>query len=389
MQVGGDVISADRVVIAGGSRPFVPPIPGLDDVPYLTSDEALHLEALPRRLAIVGGGYISCELAHFFGALGSAVTIIEPSQRLLSREDAEIGAAFTERYRTTHDVRLGARVRRVTATAGGVRVHLDGGEDVEADQLLVATGRTPNSDLLDLAAAGLALDARGHVVVNEYLETGQDGVWALGDITGVLPLKHVAVRQARHISRALFDGDRRPMRYDVIPHAVFSAPQVAAVGRTEEELRAEGRPYKVGRWRLRDTAMGMALREDGLVKAAGRPGRHDPGLPHRGAERVAADPRGGGRDDRGRRPAHDRRHRARAPGAVADRRGGVQGRAGGAGRSGLRGSISRAGPLGRSARPCRRCGAPRLPSSSPATRPRCPGRPGSRRPARWRRCGTG
>ena len=271
MQVGDDVISADRVVIAGGSRPFVPPIPGLDGVPYLTSDEALHLETLPRRLAIVGGGYISCELAHFFGALGSAVTIIEPSQRLLSREDAEIGAAFSERYRTTHDVRLGARVHRVSATAGGVRVHLDGGEDVEADQLLVATGRTPNSDLLDLAAAGLALDVRGHVIVNEYLETGQDGVWALGDITGVLPLKHVAVRQARHISRALFDGDRRPMRYDVIPHAVFSAPQVAAVGRTEEELRAEGRPYKVGRWQLRDTAMGMALREDGLVKVLAAP----------------------------------------------------------------------------------------------------------------------
>ena len=274
MQIGPDpthTITADRVVIAGGSRPSLPPLPGLQETPHLTSDEALHLDRLPDRLAIIGGGYISCELAHFFGALGAHVTILESMSRLLSREDAEIANAFTARYASRYDVRLGARVERVSPHQDGVRVHLPGGDTVDADQLLVATGRRSNSDLLNIAAAGVNLDDRGHVIVNDYLETNQEGVWALGDITGVLPLKHVAVRQARHIIRALFHDSRQPMRYHVIPHAVFSAPQVAAVGQTEEELQAANRPYKVGRWRLQDTAMGMALREDGLAKVLAAP----------------------------------------------------------------------------------------------------------------------
>ena len=249
MQLGEDVVTADRVVVAGGSRPTLPPIPGLDSTPHLTSDEAMRLHAQPARLTIIGGGYVSCELAHFFGALGTDITIIEIGDRLLDREDGEISAEFTERYEDRYTVRLGATIERVSADGAGVRIDLAGRDPVLVDQLLVATGRRPNSDLLQLDAAGLELDPRGHVIVNDYLETNQEGVWALGDITGVLPLKHVAVRQARHIIRALFDDGRarepkQPMRYDAIPHAVFSAPQVAAIGRTEAQLRDAGVPLQ-------------------------------------------------------------------------------------------------------------------------------------------------
>ena len=331
MQIGDTTVTADRVDIAGGGRPVVPPIPGLDRTPHLTSDDALRLSALPQRLAIIGGGYVSCELAHFFGALGAHVTMINIAPRLLDREDVEIADWLTGAYGGRYDVRCGVSIDAVapanaapggaspanaapggaspanaapggaspanaapggaspanaapggaspanaapgapTADDTGVRVDLAGGDSVHTDQLLVATGRRPNSDLLDLAAAGLDLDQRGYVRINEYLETNQENVWALGDIAGVLPLKHVAVREARHLTRALFHADRRPMRYDHIPHAVFSAPQVAAVGRTEEQLRDAGTPYKVGRWRFKDTAMGMALREDGLVKVLASP----------------------------------------------------------------------------------------------------------------------
>ena len=271
MQIGDHTVSADRVVVAGGTRPTVPPIPGLDRTPYLTSDEALRLNAQPGRLVIIGGGSISCELAHFFGALGSEVTIINIAPRLLGREDAEIGEWLTRVYQERYAIHLNAAIQSVAPDGGGVRVDLDGREPIRADQLLVATGRRSNSDILDCAAAGLELDASGHVRVNEYLETNQENVWALGDITGILPLKHVAVRQARHIIRALWHDDRRPMSHDHIPHAVFSAPQVAAVDRSEEKLREAGLPYKVGRWRIKDTGMGIALREDGLVKVLAGP----------------------------------------------------------------------------------------------------------------------
>ena len=271
MQIGEHTVTADRVVVAGGTRPIVPRIPGLDRTPHLTSDEVLRLSARPDRLVMIGGGYISCELAHFFGAIGTEVTIIHTGPRLLDREDAEIGEWLTRLYQERYAVHLNATIQAVAAEGEGVRVEIDGREPIHADQLLVATGRRPNSDTLDCAAAGLDLDERGYVRVNEYLETNQENVWALGDITGIFPLKHVAVRQARHITRALWHDDRRPMSHDHIPHAVFSAPQVAAVDRSEEKLREAGLPYKVGRWRIKDTGMGIALREDGLVKVLAGP----------------------------------------------------------------------------------------------------------------------
>lgn len=275
MQVGDDVITADRVVIAAGSRPAVVPIPGLDEVPYITSDEALHLEALPERLAIIGGGYISCELAHFFGSLGAEITILEVSDRLMAVEDAEVGEWLTREYASKYRVLTGARTERVSQRGDIIEVQIKGeAAPIVADKLLVATGRQPNSDMLGLDATGIELDGRGHIAVNEYLETNVEGVGAFGDITGVLPLKHVAVRQARHLARNLFHGDRRPMDYAKVPHAAFSSPQVAAVGQTEQQLRDAGVPHKVGRWRFKDTGMGMALRADGLVKVLASP-EHD------------------------------------------------------------------------------------------------------------------
>jgi dihydrolipoamide dehydrogenase len=119
---------------------------------------------------------------------------------------------------------------------------------------------------LTLPATGVELDRTGYINVNDYLETNVDGVWALGDITGIMPLKHVAVRQARHLIDNLFHGRRRPMTYGAIPHAIFSAPQVAGVGKTEDELKSDGVAYRVGRWKIENTAMGLALKESGLVK---------------------------------------------------------------------------------------------------------------------------
>lgn len=272
MAVGDDTIVAKKVIIAGGSRPSVPPITGLDRVPYLTSDEALRLAEQPQRLAIIGGGYIACELGNFFGALGTDVTLINIAERLLEREDREIADWFTRAFEAKHRVLLNAQIDRIAQGDGEIEVHLhERDEPIRADQLLVATGRRSNSDIWNVAATGAHLDERGLIKVNEYMETTVDGIWALGDIAGVMPLKHVAVREAQHVVRNALSGERSAMDYRTIPHAVFSSPQVAAVGKTEEELRDDGTAYKVGRWRFKDTGMGMALREDGLVKVLAGP----------------------------------------------------------------------------------------------------------------------
>jgi len=272
LQIGDTEITADKVFIVGGTRPVVPNIPGADNVPYLTSDEALRLQKQPEHLVIVGGGYIAVELAHFFGALGTKITMLVRGDRLLDREDAEISAWFTREFASRYNVRFQTETEHLLTRNGGIDVRLKGsGETISCDQLLFAAGRRSNSDIWDLAATGVEIDGRGFVGINEYMETNVDGVWAVGDITGVLPLKHVAVRQARLVVENVFGGERKPMDYRAIPHAVFTSPQVAGVGKAEEELTREGTPYKVGRYEFKNTGMGIAIRENGLVKVLADP----------------------------------------------------------------------------------------------------------------------
>jgi dihydrolipoamide dehydrogenase len=267
LKVGKREITAEKVFIMGGTRPAVPAIKGLASVPYLTSDEALRLEKQPKRLVVIGGGYIAVELAHFFGTLGTEVTVLVRGERLLDKEDREVSEWLTSEFSAKHRALFGAAVEKLSRSGDSIRIELGGsGETITADQLLLATGRRPNTDILNVAATGVELDARGYIKVNDYLETNVEGVWALGDIVGIMTLKHVAVRQARHVIRGVFFNDRRPMRYGAVPHAVFSSPQVAGVGQTEDELENDGTRYKVGRYEYKNTGMGMALRENGLVK---------------------------------------------------------------------------------------------------------------------------
>ena len=189
MQVGGETIRAERVVIAAGSRPAVPPIPGLDGVPYITSDEALRLTAQPRHLAIIGGGYVAAELAHFFGALGTEITMLVMGDLLLEREDREIAGWFTREFAAKYRVLLNTLSDGCSRRGVDIEITLKGsGERIVADALLLATGRKPNTDLLDLEETGVELDETRHIKVNEHLRTDVEGIWAFGDIIGVMPL---------------------------------------------------------------------------------------------------------------------------------------------------------------------------------------------------------
>ena len=277
LEVDGAPVTGDAVVLAAGARPFIPPHPDLSAVDYQTSDTIMRLPEPPRRLLIWGGGYIAAELAHVFGAAGSDVTIINRGPRLLRAEDIDVSKAFTAAYRKRFRVLTGAEVLTAdTAATGGaaLRVRRDGAEEtVSGDTLLVAAGRIPNGDELDVTAAGVALDAAGYVVTDEYGRTTAEGVWALGDICNPNQLKHVANAEARAVAHNLaHPADLRPLALGPIPHAVFASPQVASVGSTEQALKEADRPYLRSVRPYSDTAYGWALEDEtGFCKVLSDP----------------------------------------------------------------------------------------------------------------------
>ncbi|MCI4352725.1 MAG: dihydrolipoyl dehydrogenase [Thermoplasmata archaeon] len=267
LRVGKETIHAPRILLGLGSRPTIPPVEGLPEVGYLTSDTVLDLKERPDRLVILGGGYIACEYGYFFAAMGSAVTILGRNPRLLPGEDPEISEVLREelsrsmKILTNHEVvrvkPVGRRGKSVACRdrATGATVAVD------ADELLVATGRSPTSDLVNAKTGGITLDTQGWVVVDEFLETSQKDVWALGDATGKFPFKHKANYDAKIVYYNAILG--RPTRadYHAVPHAVFTDPEVASVGLTEPEALTQlgGEQLLVGRQRFADTAKGEAM----------------------------------------------------------------------------------------------------------------------------------
>jgi mycothione reductase len=265
LKVGDDELRADRFVLAAGSRPAIPRIDGLAGVPYLTSDTVMRLGRLPRSMVVLGGGYIAAEMSHIFGSLGTKVTIVERGQHLLSRHDADIRARFTELYRKRFDLRLDARAERVAATRKGIKLDLAtpaGAQTAEGEVLLVATGRIPNSDRLDVAAAGIETDAHGHVRTDDTYATSVPGIWALGDLANHFQLKHMANAETRLVRyNMLHPGQPKRAHFTVVPSAVFADPQIASVGATEQELRAQGRAYVAATRPYSDAAYGWALQD--------------------------------------------------------------------------------------------------------------------------------
>ena len=263
LEVNGQRLTAPRIILAAGARPIIPAIPGLEQVRYHTSDTIMRLPRQPERLAVLGGGYIGAELGHFFGALGTAITILHRGDRLLAREDEEISQRFTDLYARRFTVLLHTQVQRVQQQDDTITLDLrvDGRpQQVTCDVLLLAVGRVPNTDLLDVARAGIAVDAQGRVVTNAYHETTVPGIWALGDIASPYQLKHAANAEARTVAYNVAHPTSQRRRDDfAMPHAVFAGPQVASVGLTEREVQAQGRPYLVCKRDYSATAYGWAL----------------------------------------------------------------------------------------------------------------------------------
>ncbi|HWC26700.1 MAG TPA: FAD-dependent oxidoreductase, partial [Solirubrobacteraceae bacterium] len=234
---GGRELRGRRVLIATGSEPVLPPIPGLHDAAALTTDTIWELDELPARLAVLGAGPVGCELAQAFARLGSRVTVVEPAPRPLAREEPEAGELLARRLRADGvDLRLGWSAAR--AAAGELELERDGERAVVAfDRLLVAIGRRPRTDELDLPAGGVECTDGGAVRTDERLRTSAPGVFAAGDVTGAPPFTHLAAHHARVVVTNALLHTRRRVEQRAVPRVTYTDPEVAAVGLGEREAR--------------------------------------------------------------------------------------------------------------------------------------------------------
>lgn len=272
LAVGDQRISGRHVFLVSGARPYIPPIEGLDDVQYLTNETILDLTERPESLAIIGGGYISAEYAHFFSAIGTRVTILQRNLHLVPDEEPEISELLEKKLSERMDVYTQTEVIGAAETDVGITLmakDLREGEQVQvaAERVMIAAGRQSNADLLQVENAGIETDDRGYIKVDRYLETNVEGIWALGDATGKHMFKHVANREASIVWHNVAHDHKTPMDYHAVPHAVFSYPQIASVGLTEAEAMEEF-DILVGRAKYVDVAKGQAMMEtDGFAKA--------------------------------------------------------------------------------------------------------------------------
>ncbi len=267
----GAELGAKNVLLATGAESWLPPGFALEGARVITSREALDLPQQPRRLAVLGGGVVGCEFACFFAALGSKVTLIEMLPRLVLPEDDEISKLLERELKKQGiEVHLGTKVEdRRDGAEGSIALTLTGGQTVEVDTVLVATGRKPYTEGLGAHAAGVRLGERGEVLVDERLQTSVPGIHAIGDVTGMRQLAHFASAQGK-AAVEIVAGHAAQTNWRAVPAATFTSPEIASVGLTERDALAEGRKLKIGRFPLRAHGRNIADNETvGFVKLIG------------------------------------------------------------------------------------------------------------------------
>jgi len=270
LKIGSETIKGNKVVIAAGTRPFVPNLEGLKDVDYITSDEALRLKKQPKTMTILGGGYIAAELAHFYGSLGTRINIVQRGKLLIPAEDTEISQKFTDIFRKKYNIltefdamKFSKKGKNFIVAAKGKKQN----KNIISDALLVATGRIPNTDILDVKKGNVETDDKGFVKTNEFLETTAKSTWALGDIAGKYMFKHSANLEAQYAYSNAVLNQKVKVDYNAMPHAIFSSPQVAGVGLREQDLKDKKIGYATGRYDFIKSGMGLALQDkEGFVR---------------------------------------------------------------------------------------------------------------------------
>jgi mercuric reductase len=271
VEVDGETYSADNILIAAGASTYEPPIDGIADVDYLTNRSVLDLDYEPDAVVVIGGGPLGLEWGQIFHHFEADVTILEHNDRVLKGEDPLVSAEIKEHLENEGiRIRTGVEPRRVEENDGGVTVRYeqDGEEErVTGDELLLAPGIDPNADNLNLEAAGVETQGRGFVEINDRMETSVPHIYAAGDVTGEYPLETVAAKQGSIAVQNMFEDADREMTYDDVPHAVFTSPQVASVGMTEEEYMDEYDTCRCTTVRLEQVEKAEAIKDTrGLIR---------------------------------------------------------------------------------------------------------------------------
>jgi pyruvate/2-oxoglutarate dehydrogenase complex dihydrolipoamide dehydrogenase (E3) component len=265
-------LAAERIFINAGCRPSVPELEGVAQVPYLDSTSIMEVGQVPKHLLVLGGGYVGLEFGQLFRRLGSAVTIVQSGPQLLGREDKDVADAVAEILKEDGmQIHLNARAECVSRLRSeiGMKVRSNGkARTVRGSHLLIAAGRTPNTDSLNLAAAGIATDDRGFIRVNERLETNVPGVFALGDIKGGPAFTHISYDDFRIIRTNVIEKGNAATTGRLVPYTVFIDPQLGRIGLTEEEARKQGRPVRVAKMPMSYVARAIEVDETrGFMKA--------------------------------------------------------------------------------------------------------------------------
>ncbi|MFH1180447.1 MAG: dihydrolipoyl dehydrogenase [Candidatus Bathyarchaeota archaeon] len=273
MKVGEETIKAKNIFLVSGARPLIPKIKGIENVPYLTNENVWELEEKPESMVIVGGGFIACEMAHFFSSMGIEVTLLSRSPRLIKQAEPEISEIMTTSMRQRMHIETDIEVTEVKKDGKNLKVIAktkDGAvKEYKVSSLFIAAGRQSNADLLKVEKTGVEVDSRGYIIVDDGYQTSKPRIWALGDAIGKAMYKHVANKEAEIVWHSFSHGHghSHPMDYDLVPYAVFSWPQVASVGLTEEQAKERGLDVYIGEYNYIDTAKGAAMmEEDGYVK---------------------------------------------------------------------------------------------------------------------------
>lgn len=265
LEVNGIKLTADKIFIAVGARPHIPDIQGLTESPYMTSTEALRNTKLPKKMVVIGASYIAVELGHAYGALGCEVHFLVRS-KFLRQEDSQVAEEFTNAFSKQYPCHIGALPTNVIYKNKEFSVQYtqaDKQTTIDCDALLIATGIIPNNDTLALENTDIKLNEKGLIVVDKYMQTAVDGVYAMGDCVGHYYFRHSVNFEGEYLFDSVIrNKDRKPINYPPVGHAIFSHPQVAGIGKTEDQLKADGIDYIVGLNYYKNSAMGMALLSD-------------------------------------------------------------------------------------------------------------------------------